>query len=476
VQGEGRWRWGLLAILVVLLLAVTAAFLWGLDRTTDDDERRQPETVMDALDGDENLSTLAGLVRTAGLDDELAGSGPLTLFAPTNQAFAAVPAPTLDALAADTGLLEQVLLHHAIAGELRAADLAPGAYPTLRGDDVEVADVDGRLLVGGAAVIRPDVTTGNGIVHHVDAVIVPPDVAEQLAGGPTTSAPATSAPATTEAPPTTDAATTTASPTTTQPEATTTTAAAIAVDPRFEGVLADLAALPGYRTLTALLVQAEVFQLDEPATIFAPTDEAFAAVPADVVGQLDDPDNRDALIRILLNHVVGEPLVAADLATGTTVTSLEGDELAITSEGGRLLVGGARVVEADIEAGSGSVIHGIDGVLVPEDLDPTRLNEDYRVLFAPGSAVLDQAAEAVLEEAAVPVNESAGSTIALVGHYADADGEALALERAEAVRDALTARLATPDRVTFDVSTLRSAPEAGGPPPDRVSIEIPGPR
>lgn len=189
---------------------------------------------------------------------------------------------------------------------------------------------------------------------------VPPTTVAPTTVAPTTEAPTTAAP-TTAAP--------TSAPTTTAPGGSTSSSPATTVAPEFQGVLADLAELPDYSTLTSLLAAAGIYELDEPVTIFAPTNEAFEALPADTVEFLTDPANVDVLTEVLTNHVVKGAFLASDLPTGTTLTTLDGQELEVTSAGGRLLVGGVPVVDADIEGGDGSVIHGIDGVLVPDDVD-----------------------------------------------------------------------------------------------------------
>jgi uncharacterized surface protein with fasciclin (FAS1) repeats len=189
--------------------------------------------------------------------------------------------------------------------------------------------------------------------------------------GVVTTEAATTLPATTEAPttvPPTSAPPTTGASTTEAGEPTTSSPSTTAAE-EFQGVLADLAERPEFSTLTALLAAAGIYELDEPVTIFAPTNDAFAALPEANAAYLTDPANVDVLREVLANHVVAGALFASDLPTGTSVTTLAGVDLEVTTEGGRLLIGGVPVVEADIEGGDGSVIHGIDGVLVPPDVE-----------------------------------------------------------------------------------------------------------
>jgi uncharacterized surface protein with fasciclin (FAS1) repeats len=101
--------------------------------------------------------------------------------------------------------------------------------------------------------------------------------------------------------------------------------------------------------------------------VFAPTDDAFAALPEGVLNALLDPANKETLVAVLLHHVVPAKVLAADVTTGD-VTTVGGTTLAVSVEGGTVKVGGATVTAADILAGNG-VIHQIDTVLVPPTVD-----------------------------------------------------------------------------------------------------------
>ena len=122
------------------------------------------------------LSTLVGAVGQAGLVDTLNSEGPFTIFAPTNDAFAAVPADQLDAVLADNDLLTSVLTYHVIAGaQLSSADLVEaGTATTVQGDDLTFADDNGTLTVNGVPTVCIDVPTANATVHIISGVLLPP--------------------------------------------------------------------------------------------------------------------------------------------------------------------------------------------------------------------------------------------------------------------------------------------------------------
>jgi uncharacterized surface protein with fasciclin (FAS1) repeats len=120
------------------------------------------------------FTTLIELVQQAGLADELSGAGPLTVFAPTDEAFAAVPEETLAALADDPEQLKRVLLYHVVEGAVTSDQVADGASAaTLAGPEVGFT-VDDEVQVNNATVVSADVAASNGVIHVVDAVLLPP--------------------------------------------------------------------------------------------------------------------------------------------------------------------------------------------------------------------------------------------------------------------------------------------------------------
>ena len=122
-----------------------------------------------------------------------------------------------------------------------------------------------------------------------------------------------------------------------------------------------------FTTLVAALKAADLVETlkgDGPFTVFAPTDEAFAALPKGTVDALLEPENKDQLTAILTYHVVPGKVMSSDLSDGMMAATVQGDEVTIGTMGG-VTVDGANVVTADIEASNG-VIHVIDGVIMPK--------------------------------------------------------------------------------------------------------------
>ena len=121
-----------------------------------------------------DFTTLASLLERAGLAGTLAGEGPFTVFAPTDEAFEGVPQETLDALAEDREMLRAVLLYHVVEGEARASDVASmRSAETLNGDSVRLRASGDTVRVDAARVVKADVTASNGVIHVIDEVLIP---------------------------------------------------------------------------------------------------------------------------------------------------------------------------------------------------------------------------------------------------------------------------------------------------------------
>lgn len=128
----------------------------------------------DALAADADLSTFASLVEAAGLTEVLSSAGPVTIFAPSNEAFAKIPAEQLEAIKADSAQLRALLLAHVVPSRVTSADAATlGSTKSVIGSDVALTAADGKLTVGGAAVTKPDVAAGEAVIHVIDAVLTP---------------------------------------------------------------------------------------------------------------------------------------------------------------------------------------------------------------------------------------------------------------------------------------------------------------
>ena len=123
-----------------------------------------------------SFNTLVAAVKAASLVETLSGPGPFTVFAPTDAAFAKLPAGTVDALLADTAKLTSILTFHVIAGNVVAADIikANGATPTtVNGLPLDVVVRDGTVFVNGAQVVTADIAASNGVIHVIDTVLLP---------------------------------------------------------------------------------------------------------------------------------------------------------------------------------------------------------------------------------------------------------------------------------------------------------------
>ena len=134
----------------------------------------QPVSLAETIAARPQLSTMNGLIVKAGLTDTLKGAGPFTVFAPTNEAFAKVPAKTMDALAKDPAQLKAVLTYHVISGKVMAANVKNGNSKTVNGANVALSRAGDFVTVEDAMVQTPDISASNGVVHMVDSVLLPP--------------------------------------------------------------------------------------------------------------------------------------------------------------------------------------------------------------------------------------------------------------------------------------------------------------
>ncbi|MCM5680946.1 fasciclin domain-containing protein [Schlegelella sp. S2-27] len=131
-------------------------------------------TVADTAAADPQLSTLNRLIREAGLDETLRTAGPYTVFAPSDDAFKAVPPATLAALAKDKQQLRAVLSYHVVPGKMAAADVKNGSVKTVLGENIALAKAGSFVTVEDAMVTRGDAVATNGVVHVIDRVLMPP--------------------------------------------------------------------------------------------------------------------------------------------------------------------------------------------------------------------------------------------------------------------------------------------------------------
>ncbi len=130
-------------------------------------------TVVDVAVGNKDFTTLVSLLKKAHLVKSLEGAGSFTVFAPTNEAFAAVPKADLDALLANPKKLKAVLLYHVVSGDITSDKIKSGMVKTLSGQDVDVTVKDGKVYVNNAEVVKADVKASNGVIHAVNQVLLP---------------------------------------------------------------------------------------------------------------------------------------------------------------------------------------------------------------------------------------------------------------------------------------------------------------
>ncbi len=133
-----------------------------------------PITISETAAATPQLSTLTKLLNDAGLTETLKGPGPYTVFAPTDDAFKAVPAKTLDALAKDKALLISVLTYHVLPGAVTSAAVVNGPVKTVQGAPVAIYKSGTFVTVEEAVITTPDIAASNGVVHIVDKVLMPP--------------------------------------------------------------------------------------------------------------------------------------------------------------------------------------------------------------------------------------------------------------------------------------------------------------
>lgn len=133
--------------------------------------------IVDTAVGAGSFTTLVAAVQAAGLEETLRGTGPFTVFAPTDAAFAALPAGTVESLLLpeNRDQLRSILTYHVVSGRVMASDAAGlTAAPTVQGSSAPIAHVEGGLTIGGARIVTTDIACSNGVIHVIDAVMMPP--------------------------------------------------------------------------------------------------------------------------------------------------------------------------------------------------------------------------------------------------------------------------------------------------------------
>jgi len=269
------------------------------------------------------LSTLVTAVSAGGLVSTLEGAGPFTVFAPTNDAFNNLPAGVLANLLKpeNKAQLVDILTYHVVAGNVQSGNLTNGELvPTVEGKNVSVniETVGGVYLNVGtqsAHVIQANVEASNGVVHLIDAVLLPP------------SAPST------------------------------------------DNIVQLAQSVSDLSTLVTAVTDAGLAATlsgPGPFTVLAPTNEAFAALPAGVLDNLLKPENKAQLVAVLTYHVISGDVYSYEINDGTAAPSLDnGAKLSFNAKNGAITINGAsKVLLANVGASNG-VVHLINAVLLP---------------------------------------------------------------------------------------------------------------
>ena len=310
-----------------LILISSLVFLQACNSSSNDndtaDTTRSTDTIFEVAASNEDFSTLVVALEATGLDAVLSDpEASFTVFAPTNAAFALLGQETIDALLGDIPALTSILTYHVLTGEVDSTAAIASAgqtVPTVNGESVGLSLDGSMLLVNTVTVTTADILTANGVIHVIDAVLLPP----------------------------------------VKPE----------TEPTLNIVETAIADPEGrFTTLADALTAADLvdaLQGDGPFTVFAPTNDAFAMIDSDTLTAL--LADKDALQSLLLQHVVSGQVdaVTAYSLNGQSAETLSGAMIPVTIDAAAdsLMFGGANVIIKDVYTTNG-IIHVIDAVVV----------------------------------------------------------------------------------------------------------------
>jgi uncharacterized surface protein with fasciclin (FAS1) repeats len=281
------------------------------------------ENVAEVSSNFADLSTLATALAAANLTGTLSGKGPFTLFAPSNEAFAKLDKALLAALLDPKNIdkLTEVLTYHVAAGIVKSTDLTNAEQiKTVEGEKVTVSITNGNIDINNAQVIIPDIAATNGVVHIIDAVLIPPGFAP----------------------------------------------------PSYKNIVELAAATADLSTLVDALKAANltaVLSTKGPFTVFAPTNEAFAKLDKALLAKLLEPDNVATLTDLLTYHVVAAELTSMELKNDRNIKTLEGMMVNVTADGSHIKINDAQVITPNVIATNG-IVQVIDAVLIPPGFAP----------------------------------------------------------------------------------------------------------
>jgi uncharacterized surface protein with fasciclin (FAS1) repeats len=283
-------------------------------------EANELQDIVDTAVAAGNFSTLAAALEAGGLVQTLKSEGPFTVFAPTDAAFAKLPEGTVAQLLKEENKdqLVSILTYHVVPGEIHSSAVASLKSATsVSGDEIMIsADANG-VKINDATVTTTDIACTNGVIHVIDAVILPPSKES--------------------------------------------------ADAAHAGKALSIERVGSFETLFAAIEAAgltETLQNDGPFTVFAPTDKAFAALPEGTFENLLKSENKEQLAAILTYHVVSGEVPSEKVVELTTAKTVNGAELTIDVEEDGVRVNGAKVLKTDIPCEVG-LIHAIDKVLLP---------------------------------------------------------------------------------------------------------------
>ncbi|MEQ8209534.1 MAG: fasciclin domain-containing protein [Lacipirellulaceae bacterium] len=298
-------------------------------------KHHEKPNIVEIAAGAENFKTLVAAAKAAGLVDVLQSKGPLTVFAPTDEAFAKLPKGTVETLlkSENKQKLATILKYHVVAGDVRAEQAIGLAKQhkqakTVAGSEIKLSLNKDALFINESKVIKADLVASNGVIHVIDSVLLPPEPKQEHAGSARNAAPVKAG----------------------------------------KTIVETAIANKDFNTLVAAVKAAglvDTLQGEGPFTVLAPTDKAFAALPKGTVETLLMPENKQKLADILTYHVFSGKARAEDVVKLDSAKSVLGQEVKIVANEKGIMINNAKVVIANIECSNG-VIHVIDAVLLPQ--------------------------------------------------------------------------------------------------------------
>lgn len=272
----------------------------------------QKQDIVDTAVAAGKFKTLATALSKAGLVETLKGKGPFTVFAPTDAAFEKVDQATLKSLLQpeQKAALTGILTYHVVPGKMPAAQvIKKKGLVTVNGQRAALSVGKAGAKIDGATIVKTDIKCSNGIIHVIDAVILPSS----------------------------------------------------------DDIISTAVQAGSFKTLAAAIKAAGLIKTlkgEGPFTVFAPTDEAFAKLPEATIASLLKPENKARLTEILTYHVVPGRIYSEQVLAGAQLKSVAGPAIKAKAKKGKVWIAEAGLVKADINTSNG-VIHVIDTVIMP---------------------------------------------------------------------------------------------------------------